>query len=712
MKRFFALFLATIILLTTFTSCRKNPEDVSIEPNTPTPSETATATPTKMETQEETPVQTAATSTPIETATVTPVPITQAPTTTPTAKPTAKQTVKPTAKPTATTTSLPIPTKKPAVKPTLVINEVLASNSKYLPVAGMCYDLVEVKNVSDTAIQLKEYTMSDKKSELARFSFPDVTLEPGQYYVVYCSGNVSLGNNHTSFKISASGETLYVAKGGQIVDFLAVPGNVLENESYGRDDTGVSYFSTPTPGSENATGYANSMSVPVASHKSGLYDKPITITLNGPGTVYYTLDGSRPTTKSAVYKGPITIDGVTTVRTFYVDGQRSSAITAYTYVIGQNHNLPVVTVSIPQNYLTGEKGVLNHIDQNYEYEAVLTLFEDGREQFSVPFGFRLHGNDSRKGDKQNFQLRFRSQYGAGKLKYPLFDNRDIDEFNSLLLKGGSEDWNSAVMRDELCCAIAEGNTNLYTQAMKPVVLYLGGEYWGIYYLRERFSDDYVASHLDVSEESVDMLNSTAGGVEAGSAKEYQALISYVQSHNMSLSTSYAYLKEKIDVTSLMDWYICRSYMGDKDLANIRRFRSTEADGKWHWMYYDLDWAFHHTTDKPLTSILQNKNGEPTLMNAVLKSAEGRDAFLKRYDQLMDTVLNEKYITGVINSLASSIEAEIPRDRERWGCTVKGWNNAVNKLRNYVKDGARTKRVLADLQEYFSLSDAEMQKYFG
>lgn len=596
--------------------------------------------------------------------------------------------------------------------PALAITEVLSSNSAYLPIKGKYYDLVELKNTTDTPIQLNQYTFSDKPPAPDRFSLPDVILEPGEYYVIYCSGDTSLGNNHAPFKISASGETVCLGKDGVVVDSLTVPADVKENESYGRDGKYPVYFLNPTLGENNPAGYLHSVAVPSASVPSGLYAQPVTLALSGTGTIYYTLDGSRPTVASSVYTEPIVIDGVTTVRTFCVDGQRSSALTAYTYVIGQTHDLPVVTVSIPQASLTGEQGVLNHIDKNYEYEGVLTLLEGGREQFSVPFGFRLHGNDSRKGDKQNFQLRFRSEYGVGKLQYALFENRDIDEYNSLLLKGGSEDWNRSMMRDELATAIVDGTTNLYAQAIKPVVLYLGGEYWGVYYFREKFSDDYVSSHLGVSENSVDLLNSTYGSVEAGSSKAYQALLSYAKSHDMSLPESYAYLTEQIDVTSLMDWYICRSYMGDKDLANIRRFHSTEGDGKWRWMYYDLDWGFHHTTDKPLTSVLNNKNGEQALMLAVLQSAEGRDAFLRRYDQLMDTILNEQYIIGVIDSLAGAIQSEMPRDRARWGRSLSGWNNAVEKLRSYVKDGVRTKRVLADLQEYFSLTEEEMQGYFG
>ncbi len=597
--------------------------------------------------------------------------------------------------------------------PDLIINEILASNTKHYPQKGQFYDMVEIKNNSNAAIDLAGYTLSDKRKEPDRYAFPSVTLQAGELFVVYCSGDASLGQHYAGFKISAANaETVYLAKEGVIIDQVALPNDLAENESYGRSQDGFLYYSAPTFGKENQGGHAEGMATPAANVPSGLYKKAQTVTLSGNGTIYYTTDGSRPTTSSKVYSSPIRVDGVTTIRTFCKDGDRQSAIGAYTYVINQQHDLPVVTVSIPKAKLTGKKkGILNHIKQTYEYECQVTLLEDGQEKFSVPCGFRLHGNGSRECPKQNFQLRFRSKYGVSKLNYKLFENREFDQYNSLLLKGGSEDWDKAVMRDELATLTAEGTTALYTQAYKPVVLYLGGEYWGIYYLRERFSDDYVASHLQVPEESVDLLFTSGGYAQSGSAADFSALKNYVTTHDMTKDKHYQYLCDRIDVNSLMDWYICRSFMGDKDLANIRRFRSTEGDGKWRWMYFDLDWAFVVTGDNPVSGIVTDYNGEPILMQALLKHKKGKDAFLKRYAHLLETTLNETYMNGIIDRIVTDIESEIPKDRARWNRSVSGWETEVQRLRDYVGGNTRRNRVLKDLQSYFSLTDQQMKQYF-
>lgn len=596
--------------------------------------------------------------------------------------------------------------------PELYISEVLSSNSKFLPVGGECYDLVEVKNNSDSPIDLGDYTLTDKRSEPGRYAFPDVTLLPGEYFVVYCSDDASLGKNHAPFKISASGENIYLLKKGRFVDALVVPGDVAKNESYGRDGNIPSYFAAPTPGSDNAAGYRMAVAAPLADRESGIYQEAVTVTLSAPGTIYYTLDGSRPTTKSKVYTDPITVSGITTIRTFCVEGERSSPLAAYTYLVGVEHELPVLSIAIPQYQLTGDWGVLNHVNANYEHEGVLTLIEDGEEKFSVPFGFRLHGNDSRKRDKQNFQLRFRSQYGVGKLEYPLFEDRDIQEYNSLLLKGGSEDFYNAMMRDELFTGIVNGTTALYAQAMKPVVLYLGGRYWGVYYLRERFSDDYVASHMGVSTESVDIVHSTGAYDQCGDHTQFRALREFALYNDMSLPENYQYVTDRIDVISLMDWYICRSYVADNDIDNIRRCRSSEGDGKWHWMYFDVDYGFKWTDNDPIRKILDRYGADNTLINAVLRNKEAQDIFLKRYAYLMGTVLNEEYIVGYIDSLVEQIDSEMPKDRVRWYTSYDKWLKEVQILRDYVKDGKRTKTVLNSLRNYFYLTDEQMEYYFG
>ena len=119
---------------------------------------------------------------------------------------------------------------------------------------------------------------------------------------------------------------------------------------------------------------------------------------------------------------------------------RESEMAAYTYVIGKTHELPILVVNGPYETTLGPKGVveLNKKGSGIEAEVMMTLLENGEEKFSVPCGISLSGNNggSRDADKRNFNVKFRSSYGASKLKYKVFDDLDIDSFDSLRLKGG------------------------------------------------------------------------------------------------------------------------------------------------------------------------------------------------------------------------------------------------------------------------------------
>jgi hypothetical protein len=231
-------------------------------------------------------------------------------------------------------------------------------------------------------------------------------------------------------------------------------------------------------------------------------------------------------------------------------------------------------------------------------------------------------------------------------------------------------------------------------------------------MRERFSDDYVASHMNVSEESVDILKYADATVQCGDSKDFHALRKFTRENDMSKQENYDYLASQICVESLVDWYICRTYAADRDVGNIRRCRSSESDGKWYWMYFDLDWGFFRKEGAPVTYILSHGNGDIELIHAVLSSEAGRNLYLTRWAELLETNLNETYILGYIDNLVAQIESEMPRDRARWGKTMDQWNYYVDYIRGIVKDNARTKTILWDLQNYFNLSDAEMEHYFS
>ncbi|MBP1587635.1 MAG: CotH kinase family protein [Clostridia bacterium] len=637
---------------------------------------------------------------------------TPAPTNTPTPAPTATPAPAPTSGgsdtntgSSATNTELMNKERKaPATQDGLqdvIISEIMSSNTKFIPSDGSYYDWVEIYNASGNPVNLSGYNISDRIKKPDKCKLPDVTLEPGGYYIIYLSGETKTG--HASFKISG-GESLYVFKNGEAIDEIEVPKDLQHDTTFGRYGKDLIYCVVPTPGAANSAGRFFLLSPPAASVKSGVYTSAVTVSLYATGDIYYTLDGKAPTASSQKYTGSITVTKPTSIRAIAIKDGELSGESDFTYIVdSETSRLPVLNVAA--NLASLENGVFKDQHSPYkgtEEEVLLTLIENGEEKFSVPCGFKLHGNDTRLEQKQNFRVRFKSQYGVSKLHYKLFDNLSISEFDALVLKGGSEDWYRAIIRDELAAEVVR-DTNLYIQEYRPCVLYIGGEYWGIYFIRERLDEEYVASHLDTDPESVDMIKS-CGELDAGSMADYNELRNFINSHKEEIKNggeAYDYVMSRIDYMGLIDWFLCRGYLGDQDISNHRVFKAKNADNIWHYAFYDLDWSANPGRENYGTFSYNGERTADTFYAALIFNKDFQAKLMARAAELMETTLNGPVIISKIDKIANMIASEEPRDTARWQRRSSSWQSYIAGLKGFFDNGVRDKAFLDDLNSYIA-----------
>lgn len=187
----------------------------------------------------------------------------------------------------------------------LAINEVMASNASTIADEdGDFEDWIEIHNYGSQAINLLGYGLSDSYSSLFKWVFPDVTIQAGQFMLIWASGKNR--NNpalplHTSYSISAAGEELILSTPeGMLVDEM-LPIAMVTDISYGRYPDGQGdwhFFADPTPGMSNiSVAYGEILSPPVFSHQGGFYETAFDLHISHPDpdvTIVYTLDGSDP----------------------------------------------------------------------------------------------------------------------------------------------------------------------------------------------------------------------------------------------------------------------------------------------------------------------------------------------------------------------------------------------------------------------------------
>ncbi len=260
---------------------------------------------------------------------------------------------------------------------------------------------------------------------------------------------------------------------------------------------------TPTPRPTYAPGTVLGKA-PTLSQKDYFYNSSISVSVTAEkkGTIYYTTDGSEPTTGSKKYTGPITVSAsggstpkatVLRVKAFYTDGSESPTA-VHTYFVGSQISSRFTTLVFsvsgnPADLTKGPNGIL--YGKNYEKRGkgseravYLEVFnKNGAPVISQYSGVRVYGGASRQNEVKSLKLFARKSYGSGigKFKYNFFNNKNnsgayIASYDKLVLRSYGNDWQFAYLRDEMCQRLAVKAGFPITESVVPAVVFLKGEY--------------------------------------------------------------------------------------------------------------------------------------------------------------------------------------------------------------------------------------------
>ena len=617
--------------------------------------------------------------------------------------------------------------KKYLEKPkTLVINEIMNYNQTYLPHNGSrYYDWIELYNNSNEAINLNEYYLTTNTDNMTKFQLPKVTLKKGEYYIVMASGDPDLTTTkyrHANFKLSDT-EALYLTKNNKVVDSMFIMG-VPQNYSFGRGSYGFYYYATATPGAENGTGKREISYFPLSSQKSGIYNniKSLEVNLSAQGTIYYTLDGSRPTTNSRVYNGPISLNKTTVLKTMSLENSKyRSDIKTYTYIINENHTVDVFMVSMdPADFKNLQA---NRYVRGVSKVAYAELYEQDGDNFQVPCEIKLFGGNARAyGIANGYALKFKRATGSGKLNYQVFENRDYSSFDTLLLRSGTTQPRNEpsttpeIFRDVLATSLLDGQTSVLVQAYHPVVLYINGAYYGFYNIRERVDRFFIQNNQNViaTNDNTNIIK-IDWEVRTGSSKNLVQLINYLSSHNMTSKTNYDYVKTLVNVQDIADFWIAETWVANYDIVNTRYYQNSNFDGnRWHMIYFDLDNAIYNV-DFNYYTFSTNPAGmkgaySTTILRKLLQNSEFRTLYLERLHYQLKNVWNEERVIKQIDELYKIYKPEVERHYKRYGFSPSMFENEMTYLKNYAKN--RKKYMISQAKTFFNMSGAEVERYFG
>jgi len=556
---------------------------------------------------------------------------------------------------------------------------------------------------------------------------------------------------HASFKANKDGGALYLvnADNGILdsVHYNAVP----TGASWSRDGAGKWGLAAPSPyGNTVGEVFALQVQLPeVSVPPSGFYTSAVSVTL--PAGTRCEQGGAEPTTNSPVVQQTLNIGATTVLRCrTYAEGSYPSEEITRTYVFEKQPSLASIFVTTdPLSMFSPDSGLYMkgngasamepnkgaNFWSNRELPVYVELFEPGKPQehaFGVVGDYKISGQYSRAKEKKSFSITLREKYGDKRLKYPLFpDYPELKKFKAFTLRNFGNNCGSDYVRDRIGTSMTEGLGVDY-QRGRYVVVYYNGRYYGLHDLRERNNEYYYETKYGLDANDIDLLDAQ-NNASAGSSADYQAMIDWLQSNELTNEANYKKIAEQIDIDNYMNYMQAEMFLnnGDWPHNNLKKWRVASEKGKWKWFLYDTDFGFgvsYNTQNGNVFNYVTNAGGtngmgmgfggmggqqaggsisqHTILMIRLLANETFKNAFINRFCVLLDMNFSAERLVKRIDELQSQVESEMARDVEFWGYDATSMSNNLEEVRNFAQ--TRQAAIRSDMEAYFKLgSTAEM-----
>ena len=489
---------------------------------------------------------------------------------------------------------------------------------------------------------------------------------------------------------------------------------------------------------------------PKTSNSSKIYKKPFLIyDKTGEPNIYaeYEEDENSPfsITRGVKYRKPIyLLDKPMVVRAISKNEFGYSRTVDKIYFITTNNleqykELTVVSVvTDPENLFNADKGIYvtgnqfiewknsedykpnkNVWDTNnkcnyfmrgkeWEREAHVVIFEKGELFLEQKLGLRIKGSSTRNTPAKSFNLIAREDYGKSSIKCILFpENYDkkgkiIDKYKSFSLRQVNSE---SRLRDKFTTDFFH-KRNITTAEMRPSILFLNGEYWGMYIICEQFTNSFIESHYGIPKDDVAMIKQF--NIEEGPESEYRNFMSFAYKYsNLDLTEYENYIEvfNNIDFASLLEHYAAGIFLGTEDWPGYNfglwRNMGTKidgneySDGRWRLITYDLDKTLLNSSNDDWKHMQMRSSGTPAkLFITLLQNKEFKKNFVNIFCDYVNDIMSIDKADLLIEKYRDEYTELITYSQLRWG------SYGGSKLEGYAHYKSRYLQALDNHYKYF------------
>ena len=518
----------------------------------------------------------------------------------------------------------------------------------------------------------------------------------------------------------------------------------------------------------------------IFSQYAGFYDEVFSLSLDAPAgyTIYYTTDGSTPTTSSPVYHEPILLDdtssqtwgpeikrgirylgdgaqptaatlpGAHIIKAMASNGTEQTAVFTNTYFIipgfSERYRTTVFSLSLPERDWISAEGFYNRYaasDPRPRANAYVEVFEPSGDRVGHShIEIAVSGKYSATKLMKSLRLYFKKSLndggeGQNRLTWNLFGSYAVDnngapvaEFERLLLRNGGNDCGLSYIRDAFSQRLG-ALCGVDAMAYTPVLVFVNGEFWGMYNCRERYERQYFTEHYGVAKENVTVMESDYSLVNRDNLADYvvsdgdpadgadfNQLYHTIAASDLKDPEQYAYVCSRLDIDSVINMYVEHLIFGAADWPhnNIKLWRNSNPedpsgmDTKWHYALLDQDTTLglarpYHTSG--FSEAFNHDSVTALIASKLMENDDFRDRFYLRYYEAVTEIYTVERMTELFWEVYDSVRPLMTLQQKRWpgdGASVDTWEKQMWTILSYLQN--RPAYVLENFYRFFHISE--------
>ena len=586
--------------------------------------------------------------------------------------------------------------------PHLMFNELMTNNIETLLYNHHYPDSwFELYNPTSREINLRNWRISNRNDYPTAYIINHFKYVPAEGYAIICCDGRDDHWEHTDFTLDPEcGGALYLWNpDGDIVDSIRYPASPGADVSYGRirDDAHHWQFKfIATPEKTNISGGSTrQLPAPTIS----LTNKGIEISVeafNAPADtyIYYTCDGSTPTLfsphvpleiqslladeESQVIKArlmsPYALPSPTVTRSFIHHPRQTS--------------LPIISLSTDiYNLYSEEDGILVGSDWNdncfkyWERPLYLEYFEpvdslsleDVQEErlpkISQQVQATTYGLGSLLFSQKSLEIQALNRFGNGSFDTSSFwpSKPQVQQARAFLLRNGGDRALDTRIEDAFVQELfGQHVEDIEYQAYRPVIVYINGQYKGIYELRESEDKAWMESNKSIASDDITLIKSLTS--EDGS---YKPVLELIANDDATLE-DYSRL---IDIPLFIN-YLCAETFATNDnfphnnitlWRNEALYPSEGSEGGFHALLRNLDyvsttsnstnWLNYLTCFGDDAVAVHNREAHQIFIR-LLNLPEFRDAYIDRMMVYLGDFCKPSVTLPMVNRMREEIADEV------------------------------------------------------